>query len=112
MTASPRPRRRYSHEMQTTAIYISGRVANLTLRQAGGDGTWYGVDITQGVDLEGCDVWRSSASSPLRRRQARGLRRSFIRDGKTNWLVFVHHRELGTLEDNDITANANAGGGD
>ena len=34
-----------------------GRVANLTLRQAGGEGNWFGVDITQGrLDLEGCDI--------------------------------------------------------
>jgi F-box protein 11 len=34
-----------------------GRVANLTLRQAGGEGKWFGVDITQGrLDPEGCDV--------------------------------------------------------
>jgi len=37
-----------------------GRVANLTLRQAGG-GKWFGVNITQGrLDLEECDI--SSAS--------------------------------------------------
>ncbi len=34
-----------------------GRVANLTLRQAGGEVNWYCVDITQGrLDLEGCDI--------------------------------------------------------
>jgi hypothetical protein len=33
------------------------RIANLTLRQAGGEGTWYGVDIGQGrLELEGCDI--------------------------------------------------------
>jgi pectin methylesterase-like acyl-CoA thioesterase len=37
-----------------------GRVANLTLRQAGG-GNWFGVDITQGcLMLEDCDICSQS----------------------------------------------------
>jgi hypothetical protein len=34
-----------------------GRIANLTLRQGGGKGIWFGVDIAQGrLHLEGCDI--------------------------------------------------------
>ena len=54
-----------------------GRVANLTFRQAGGEGNWHGVDISQGhLELEGCDISseslagvgiRNSADPTLRR---------------------------------------------
>ena len=52
-----------------------GRISNLTLRQVGGEGIWYGIDITQGrLELEGCDIssreldvrwnpWRCRSSS-------------------------------------------------
>jgi F-box protein 11 len=40
-----------------------GRVANLTLRQAGGEGNWFAVDITQGrLELDGCDISCESLS--------------------------------------------------
>ena len=87
-----------------------GRVANLTLRQAGGKGNWYGVNITQGrLDLEGCDI--SSQSGPgvgIHDGADPRLRRNQIHDGKSAG-VFVHDDGRGTLEDNDISGNTRAG---
>jgi hypothetical protein len=38
-----------------------GRIANLTLRQGGGKGIWFGVDIAQGrLHLEVCDITSQS----------------------------------------------------
>ena len=61
-----------------------GRVANLTLRQVGGEGDWYAVDITQGrLDLEGCDISsQSSACVAIRDGADPRLRRNQIHDGK------------------------------
>jgi len=83
-----------------------GRVANLTLRQAGGKGEWYGVHITQGrLDLEGCDISsRSLACVAIRNGADPRLRRNKIHDGKRSG-VFVLDGGLGTLDDNDITSN-------
>jgi len=87
-----------------------GRVANLTLRQAGGEGKWFAVDIAQGrLDLEGCDI--SSQTLPcvsIRDGADPRLRRNVIHDGKQSG-VFVHDGGLGTLEDNDITGNGRSG---
>jgi F-box protein 11 len=82
-----------------------GRVANLTLRQAGGEGDWFGVDITQGrLDLEGCTISSQSlASVAIRNGADPRLRRNRIQD------VLVYDSGLGTLEDNDITGCETAG---
>jgi F-box protein 11 len=87
-----------------------GRVANLTLRQAGGEGKRFGVDITQGrLDLEGCDISSQSLSCVAIRNGADPrLRRNKIHDGKENG-VMVYDSGLGTLEDNDITGNTLSG---
>jgi F-box protein 11 len=87
-----------------------GRVANLTLRQAGGKESWFGVDITQGrLDLEGCDISSQAlACVAIRNRADPRLRRNHIHDGKQGG-VYVYNNGLGTLEDNDITANTLAG---
>jgi F-box protein 11 len=87
-----------------------GRVANLTLRQVGGEGNWYGADITQGrLELEGCDITSKAGSCVAIRNGADPrLRRNTIHDGKQSG-VQVRDGGLGTLEDNDITANAFAG---
>ena len=87
-----------------------GRVANLTLRQAGGKENWYGVDITQGrLDLEGCDISSQGISCVAIRTGADPrLRRNKIHDGKTNGVI-VYDSGLGTLEDNDITGNVYSG---
>ena len=84
-----------------------GRVANLTLRQAGGKDEWYGVDITQGrLDLEGCDISSQSLSCVAITDGADPrLRRNKIHDGNQSG-VNVLDSGLGTLEDNDITGNA------
>jgi F-box protein 11 len=82
------------------------RVANLTLRQVGGPGDWYGVDITQGrLELEGCVITSESLSCVAIHGGADPrLRRNQIHDGKQSG-VYVYENGLGTLEDNDITAN-------
>ena len=86
-----------------------GRIANLTIRQAGG-GECYGVDITQGrLELEGCDISSQSlAAVAIRNGADPRLRRNAIHDGKEVG-VLVYDDGLGTLEDNDITANTLAG---
>jgi len=83
-----------------------GRVANLTLRQAGGEGQWYGVDITQGrLELEGCDIASQSFSCVAIHSGADPrLRRNRIHGSKHSG-VLVHDSGLGTLEDNDLTGN-------
>jgi F-box protein 11 len=86
------------------------RIANLTLRQAGGEGTWYGVDIGQGrLELEGCDITsHSGACVAIHGGADPRLRRNAIHDGNGPG-VYVLDQGLGILEDNDITANAYAG---
>jgi parallel beta-helix repeat protein len=83
-----------------------GRVANLTLRQAGGSGNWFGVDITQGrLELEGCDIASQRLSCvAIRNGVDPRLRRNTIHDSKQSG-VFVYDDGLGTLEDNDLSAN-------
>jgi F-box protein 11 len=83
-----------------------GRVVNLTLRQVGGTGKWYGVNIPQGrLDLEGCDISSQSLSGVAIQNGADPrLRRNHIHDNKEAG-VFVTSNGLGTLEDNDITGN-------
>jgi parallel beta-helix repeat protein len=86
------------------------RIANLTLRQAGGEDTWYGVDIGQGrLELEGCDITSSGgACVAIHGGADPRLRRNTIHDGKSAG-VLVWDQGLGILEDNDITANAKTG---
>jgi parallel beta-helix repeat protein len=101
----------HAHDAHVVVFRASiGRIANLTLRQAGGEGQWYGVDIAQGrLDLEGCDITsQSSACVAIHDGADPRLRRNTIHDGNQNG-VYVHDRGLGTLEDNDITGNASAG---
>ncbi len=87
-----------------------GRIANLTLRQAGGEGISYGVDITQGrLDLEGCDISsQNGACVSIHDGADPRLRRNQIHNGKRSG-VLVYDEGRGTLEDNDITGNAFAG---
>jgi F-box protein 11 len=87
-----------------------GRVANLTLRQAGGTGERFGVDITQGrLELEGCEISSQSFSCVAIRNGADPrLRRNVIHNSKQAG-VFICDDGLGTLEDNDITANTLSG---
>jgi parallel beta-helix repeat protein len=87
-----------------------GRVANLTLRQAGGEGKYYGVNITQGrLEVEGCDITSQSlAGVAIRNGADPRLRRNRIHDSEQSG-VFVSNNGLGTLEDNDITTNGYSG---
>ena len=86
-----------------------GRVANLTLRQAGGENC-YAVDIAQGrLELEDCDVTSQSlACVGIYNGADPRLRRNRIHDGKEGG-VLIYERGLGTLEDNDIFGNTLAG---
>jgi len=88
-----------------------GRVANLTLRQTGGEeGPWYGVDITQGLlTLEDCDITsQSGACVGIRNGADPRLRRNLIHNGRQMG-VYVSNGGRGTLEENEITANAYTG---
>jgi parallel beta-helix repeat protein len=87
-----------------------GRVANLTLRQAGGEEKWFGVHATKGrLDLEGCDISSQSlACVAIRDGADPRLRRNRIHDGKANG-VLVCDGGMGVLEDNDIAANGMGG---
>lgn len=86
-----------------------GRVANLTLRQNGGDNS-YGVWIMQGrLELEDCDITsRSRACVGIMNGADPRLRRNCIHDGKASG-VLIYENGKGTLEDNDIFANDLAG---
>ena len=83
-----------------------GRVANLTLRQAGGKGKSFGVDIGQGrLDVEGCDISSESlAGVGIHDGADPRLRRNKIHGSKQSG-VYVYNGGLGTLEDNEITGN-------
>ena len=91
----------------------TGRVANLSLRQAGctdeSEEEWYGVDISQGrLELEDCDVAsQDTACIAIRDGADPHLRRNRLHDGEYGVNVYDHG--LGTLEDNEITANADDG---
>jgi F-box protein 11 len=87
-----------------------GRVANLTLRQTGGPGTWLGVEIVQGrLELEGCDISSQSLSCVgIHSGADPRLRNNRIHGGKECGLL-IYDGGLGTLEDNDITGNGYAG---
>ena len=71
---------------------------------------WCGVDITQGrLELEGCDISsRKLAAVAIRNGADPRLRSNKIHSGETTG-VSVHDDGLGTLEDNDITANGFCG---
>ena len=86
-----------------------GRIANLTLRQVSGEGQWYGVDIIQGrLELEGCDISSQHACVAIRNSADPRMRRNLIRDSEESGVI-VLDGGLGTLEDNDITANRYSG---
>jgi F-box protein 11 len=88
-----------------------GRIAHLTLRQAGGEGRWYAVDITQGrLELERCDISSESLSCVAIRNGADPrLRQNRIHHGKDGSGISIYGSALGTLEDNEINSNAYAG---
>ena len=83
-----------------------GRISNLTLRQVGGEGIWYGIDITQGrLELEGCDISsENSMCVGIRGGADPRLRRNRIHGGRSAG-VYIDDDALGTLEDNEITGN-------
>jgi parallel beta-helix repeat protein len=87
-----------------------GLIANLTLRQDGGDGVWYAVDVAQGrLELEGCDITSQSSSCVgIHGGADPRLRNNRIHDGKASG-VNVYDNGRGRLEDNDIFGHALAG---
>jgi F-box protein 11 len=87
-----------------------GRISNLTLRQVGGEGTWYSVDITQGrLELEGCDISsENSMCVGIHGGADPRLRRNRIHGGRDAG-VYVYDDGLGTLEDNEISGNQTQG---
>jgi parallel beta-helix repeat protein len=87
-----------------------GRIANLTLRETGGSGIWYGVDIAQGrLLLEGCDITsQRGACVSIHDGADPRLLRNRIHDGERGGVV-VEDDGQGTLEDNEIFGNALAG---
>lgn len=86
-----------------------GRVANLTLRQTGGEDC-FGVDMRQGrLELEGCDISSQGfCCVSIQDSADPRLRRNRIHDSKSSG-VFIFNNGQGTLEDNDIFNNAYAG---
>ncbi len=86
-----------------------GRLANLTLRQAGG-GNWYTVDIAHGrLKIEDCDISSQSRSCvAIYSSAAPCLLRNRIHDGQTGGVI-VYENGKGMLEDNEIFANVLSG---
>jgi parallel beta-helix repeat protein len=86
-----------------------GRIANLTLRQAGG-GSWFCVNIAQGrLDMEGCNISSKSLSCVAVHSGADPrVRRNHIHDGNESG-VFVYDEGQGTFEDNEIFGNTLGG---
>ncbi len=87
-----------------------GRAANLTLRQMGGEGELYGVDIAQGrLTLEDCDISSHCAACVAIHDGADPrLRRNKIHNGNKSG-VYVFNNGQGIIEENDILENAFAG---
>lgn len=85
-----------------------GRVANLTLRQIGGEK--FCVNLAQGrLELEDCDISsRGKACVGIHDGADPRLRRNSIHDGNQGG-VFVYANGRGTLEDNEIFGNLMAG---
>lgn len=88
-----------------------GRVVNLTLRQMGGSGKSFCVDIGQGrLELEDCDISSESlASVGIYGGADPRLRRNRIHNSKTSTGVYIYRNAQGTLEDNDIFHNGLSG---
>jgi F-box protein 11 len=82
-----------------------GRVANITLRQSGGD--HFCVGIGQGrLDLDGCDISsQTQACVGIYGGADPRIRRSRIHDSKSGGL-YIYENGKGTIEDNDIFGNA------
>jgi len=88
----------------------NGQVANLTLRQMGGEGVLYGVDIAQGrLKLEDCDISsQSSACVAIHDGAHPRLLRNKIHDGNKSG-VYVFDNGQGIIEENELFENTYAG---
>jgi parallel beta-helix repeat protein len=86
-----------------------GKVVNLVLQQIGG-GTFYGVDIQQGLlELEGCDITSNSLPCVgIHGKASPKLRGNKIHDGKQSGILVLKNGQ-GLIEDNDIFGNDTAG---
>lgn len=87
-----------------------GRVSNMTFQQVGGEGQWYGVDISQGhLELEGCDISsQSNACVSVHGGAHPYLRPNRIHDGRATG-VLIYGNTGAILDDNDIFANSLSG---
>lgn len=87
-----------------------GRMANLTLRQICDGHQGSCVNITQGrLELEGCDLMsRGDACVIIRDAADPRIRRNRVHDSRSVGIL-IHRGGAGTLEDNEIAANANGG---
>lgn len=94
-------------QFQTTM----GRIVNLTLRQMGGSGKKFSVNILQGrLELEDCDISSQSlACVGIHGGADPRLRRNRIHDSKEGGGVYFYENAQGTIEDNDIFGNTLAG---
>jgi hypothetical protein len=87
-----------------------GRIVNLTLRQGGGKGIWFGVDIAQGrLHLEGCDITSQSIACVGIHWWSRSRAAPQPHPRWKDADVYVDDNGQGTLEDNDIFGNAFSG---
>jgi F-box protein 11 len=93
-----------------------GRIANLTIRQAGGERTWWnGVTVSQGeLDIDGCDISCPTQCCVVITKGAAGhVRRSVLHHAKSMGVSVYAGR--GTVEDSEIFATGSngvvAGGG-
>lgn len=86
----------------------SGRVANLTLQQMGGN--VFCVDIAQGIlELENCDIISQGIACVGIHDEANPrLSHNLIHDSKQSG-VFIFNKGFGTLEDNEIFRNTYSG---
>lgn len=84
-----------------------GRVSNLTLRQAGGDGIWYAVDAAQGrLELEDCDI---SGAGEVCVGVHDGADPRVGRNRIHHGGLLVYAQGLGTFEDNEVFGSITSG---
>jgi parallel beta-helix repeat protein len=84
-----------------------GRIANMTLRQAGGRGQWYGIDVARGeVEIVDCEITSGSLACIGVHGQSKPIiTRCTIHSGAQSGLYF-YEGATGLVENCDIYANA------
>jgi len=86
-----------------------GRIANLTLRQSGGNG-FFGIDILQGrIEIDDCDIsCKSRSSIAIHNAADPRLRRNRIHNGERSG-IYIFENGKGTIENNDVFENEGNG---